>query len=84
MMEEKYLESNFVEIINSKGKNDVVGVIYRHPTGNPIDFIESSLKSLLNDKLSKDIINKNVYLVGDFNFDLTNISNQETSDFLTP
>ena len=35
----------------------------------------------MNDKLSKDIINKNVYLVGDFNFELTNISHQETSDF---
>ena len=76
-----YLESNCVEIINAKGRNDVIGVIYRHPTGNPVDFIESNLKTLLDDKLSKDIINKNVYLAGDFNFDLTNMSHQETSDF---
>ena len=81
MTEAKYLESNFVEIINSKGKNNIVGVIYRHPTGNPVDFIESNLKTLLDDKLSKDLINKNIYLAGDFNFDLTNISHKETSDF---
>jgi exonuclease III len=81
MTESKYLESIFIEIVNTKGKNDIVGVIYRHPTGNPIDFIESHLKPLLDDKLSKDILNKNVYLAGDFNFDLTNIAHQETSDF---
>ena len=28
---EKELESLFIEIINSKGKNEIVGVIYRHP-----------------------------------------------------
>ena len=81
MTEAKYLESNFVEIINSKGKNNIVGVIYRHHTGNPVDFIESKLKTLLDGKLSKDLINKNIYLAGDFNVDLTNISHQETSDF---
>jgi exonuclease III len=81
MTEAKKLESNFVEIINPKSKNDVVGVIYRHPTSNPVDFTESYLKPLLEDKLSKDILNKNVYLAGDFNFDLTNISHQDTSDF---
>ncbi len=81
MTDAKYLESNFAEIINPRGKNIVVGVIYRHPTGNPVDFIESHLKPLFDDKLSRDIINKNVYLAGDFNFDLTNISHQETSDF---
>ncbi len=81
MTDEKYLESNFVEIIHPKCKNDVVGVIYRHPTGNPVDFLESHLKPLLDEKLSMDIINKNVYIAGDFNFDLTNISHQETSDF---
>jgi hypothetical protein len=62
MTEAKKLESNFVEIINPKSKNDVVSVIYRHPTSNPVDFIESDLKPLLDDKLSKDILNKNVYL----------------------
>ena len=81
MTASKTLESNFIEIINPKGKNNVVGVIYQHPIANPIDFIESHLKPLLEDKLSKDILNKNVYLAGDFNFDHTNILHQETSDF---
>ena len=28
------------EIINPKGKNSVIGVIYRHYTSNPIEFID--------------------------------------------
>ena len=47
MTAEKAVESNFIEIINSKNKNDIVGIIYRHPTSNPITFIESHLKLLL-------------------------------------
>ena len=31
--------------------------------------------------LSKEIIDKKVYLAGDFNYDLTNISSEETSQF---
>ena len=81
MTAEKAVESNFIEIINSKNENDIVGVIYRHPTSNPNSFIESHLKPLLEEKLSKDILNKTVYLAGDFNFDLTNVSHQITSDF---
>ena len=78
---DKAIESHFAEIINPKGKNSIIGVIYRHYTSNPIDFLETYLKPLVQNKLSKDISNKNVYLAGDFNFDLTNVSNQETSDF---
>ena len=74
MTAEKAVESNFIEIINRKNKNEIVGVIYSHPTSDPINFIESHLKPLLEDKLSKDILNKTVYLAGDFNFDLTNLS----------
>ena len=33
---DKAIESHFVEIINTKGKNSVVGVIYRHYTSNQI------------------------------------------------
>ncbi len=67
--------------MNPKGKNSVVGVIYRHPSGNSADFLETHLKSLVQNKLSKDILNKNVYLAGDFNYDLTKICTQESSDF---
>ncbi len=78
---DKEIESCFAENINPKGKNSVVGVIYRHPTGNPYDFLDTHLKPLLQNTLSKDISNKHVYIAGDFNFDLTNIANKETSDF---
>ena len=36
---------------------------------------------MVQDKLSKYIINKKVYISGDFNFDLTKIDSEETSDF---
>ena len=59
----------------------VIGVIYRHPTGNSFDFLETHLKPLVQNKLSKEIINKKVYIAGDFNYDLTNTSSEETSEF---
>jgi hypothetical protein len=52
----------FVEILNATGKNSIVGVIYRHPTGNSIDFLETYLKPLVHDKLSKEIINRRCIL----------------------
>ena len=78
---DKTIESHFAEIINTTGKNIVVGVIYRHPTGNSVEFLETYLKPLVHHKLAKEIINKKVYIAGDFNYDLTNISSEETSDF---
>ena len=33
------LESIFIEIINTNDTNDIVGVIYRHPSMNPVEFI---------------------------------------------
>ena len=77
----KLLESHFIELINQNGKNSIVGIIYRHPSMNPVDFNETYLKPLLQDKLSKELINKNVYIAGDFNFDLLKVSSPETSNF---
>ena len=65
------LESLFIEIINPKESNDIVGVIYRHPCMNPISFIDDYLKEVV-DKISSE--NKKVYMAGDFNFDLLNTS----------
>lgn len=50
----KAIESIFIEIINpNKLCNDIVGVIYRHPTTmKPNDFNENYLKPLMS-KLSK-------------------------------
>jgi len=78
--ESKYVESLFVEIKNGKSKNNIVGVIYRHPSSNENKFNDVLLRNLLlrlnNEK------NKNIFIAGDFNFDLIKASNhQSTSDF---
>ena len=65
------LESLFIEIINPKESNDIVGVIYRHPGMSPNIFIDDYLKGIV-DKLSSE--NKKVFISGDFNFDLLNTS----------
>ena len=89
--ESKELESSFVEIINNKESNDIVGVIYRHPKMDTNIFIENKLTYLMN-KLIKEN-KKNIYIAGDFNFDLlkfashqdtAKIFNKMTSNLLTP
>ena len=76
----KELESTFIEIINSKESNDIIGVIYRHPHMDTADFIDSKL-SLLMDKLTRER-NKKVYIAGDFNFDLLKVaSHTATANF---
>ena len=49
----KELESLFIEIINKKESNDIIGVIYRHPCMNGTDFIDEYLKGIA-DKLSNE------------------------------
>ena len=64
-------ESTWVEIKNKKSKNILVGCIYRHPHNNFKEFFQ-----YLDETLSKLVEeNKELYLCGDFNFDLlkTNI-----------
>ena len=59
-------ESTFVEIINLKKSNIIVGAIYRHPKMDVTEF-----NNILNNLLKK--INqeqKTVFLLGDFNIDL--------------
>jgi hypothetical protein len=75
----KELESLFIEIINEKESNDIVGVIYRHPCMNESEFVDEHLKDIV-DKLSYE--NKKVYIAGDFNYDLLNVSSHnETFSF---
>ena len=50
---EKELESLFIEIINPKESNDIVGVIYRHPCMNAANFIDDYLKCIV-DKISSE------------------------------
>ena len=55
---EKELESYFIEVINEKQKNSIIGVIYRHPCMDKMLFIEDYVQPL-NDKLQKE--NKNIF-----------------------
>ena len=60
------IETKFIEIINDNGKNLIVGVIYRPPSGYFLTF-----KNTMNTILEKiDRENKICYLMGDFNIDL--------------
>ena len=59
-------ECLFIEIINEKSKNIIIGTIYR-PPNNRFNEIENDLKSFLT-KLDK--WDKSCYIMGDFNIDL--------------
>ena len=61
------LESTFIEIINPRKTNIIIGCIHRHPTMNLNELRDNYLKILLQ-KNSKE--KKNVFLLGDFNVDL--------------
>ena len=60
------IESLFIEILNEKSKNIIVGIIYRPPHNKFNDF-EGDLKTILS-RLDKR--NKPCYIMGDFNIDL--------------
>ena len=78
--ESKELESSFVEIINKKTSNDIVGVIYRHPRMDTNVFIDNKINHITN-ILAKEK-NKKIYISGDFNFDLIKYSNHaDTANF---
>ena len=75
----KELESAFIEVINPKRTNSIIGVIYRHPCMETNIFNDEYLKNLA-EKLSSE--NKNNYISGDFNYDLLKVStHNETFDF---
>ena len=74
------LESTFVEIINPKKGNIVVGCIYKHPTMDVLDFKNNYLGQIF-ESVSKE--RKQVFLLGDFNINLLNYNcHQPTNDFL--
>jgi hypothetical protein len=59
------VESLFIEIISTTGKN-IVGTIYRPPSGN-FEMFENKLNAILTEV---DKTGKITYLTGDFNIDL--------------
>ena len=74
------LESTFVEIINPKKGNIVLGCLYKHPNMDVIDFKNNYLSQIF-EIVSKE--QKQVFLLGDFNKNLLNYNDhQTTNDFL--
>ena len=60
------LESTFIEIINPRKSNIIVGVIYKHPKMDVTEFNDNFLSNLLKKINQKQ---KKCFL-GDFNVDL--------------
>ena len=71
------LESTFIEIINSKKSNIIVGCLYKHSVMDITDFNKNYLNSLL-DKISKE--NKQVFFLGDFSIDLLNYNDHQPTN----
>lgn len=70
-------ESLFIEVSMSKNKNMIIGTIYRPPTSDVDTFI-NQIDSVLN-KISQE--NKHIYLMGDYNLDLVNKTNNNILKF---
>ena len=62
-------ESLFVEIINDKMKNRIVGVIYRPPNNKTEMFLENFDECL--NSITQE--NKEIYIMGDYNIDMTKV-----------
>ena len=74
------LESTFIEIINHKKSNILVGCLYRHPDMDINEFNDIILMNLLH-KLSSE--KKYVTFLGDFNVDLVKYDNLHlTNEFV--
>ena len=73
------IENIFIEIENKFGKNRIIGTIYRPPNSNMNNFFESIDEQL--EKISRE--NKTIYLMGDFNIDLSHYVETNSSDTTT-
>ena len=72
-------EMKWIEIIEEKDKNKILGIIYRHPNNKDIDF-NIALSDLLQ-KIVKE--NKEIIIAGDFNYDLLSYTkNERINDFV--
>ena len=67
MYESGKLESVYLEIMNEKKKNEIIGCIYRHPTMDTKTFNENYFNEIIT-KITDE--KKICYLAGDFNIDL--------------
>ena len=79
IVKKNQVESTFIEIINTKKTNIVVGCIYKHPNMDVLEF-NNHLNQML-EKVSKE--QKQIFLLGDFNINLLNYNvHLPTNDFL--
>ena len=69
------VESLFVELIIPNSKNILIGVIYRPPKSNLNNFM-TYLQNLIKNPL---FVNKDSFLMGDFNIDLMKCNSQTMS-----
>ena len=74
------LESTFIEIVNPRKSNIIVGVIYRHQSTDLTDFNCNYLNQLLENVSKKQ---KSISLLGDFNVNFLNYNeHNQTNEFL--
>ena len=74
------MKSTFIEIVNPKKSNIIVGVIYKYRSMDLTDFNCNYLNKLL-ENISKE--QKSIFLLGDFNINLLNYNeHNQTNDFL--
>ena len=69
------LETLFVDVTLGDDTKLHIGVLYRPPDGNENEFLEE-FKNLL-----EILPQKNVFLMGDFNFNLLKVENEHTKNF---
>ena len=75
------MESTFIEIVNPKMSNIIVGVIYGHPTMDLTDFNWKYLKNKLLENISKE--QKSIFLHEDFNVNFLNYNeHNQINEFL--
>ena len=72
------LESTFIEIINPKKSNIVIGCLYKHPNMDVLDFKNNYLSQIF-EIVSKD--RKQVFLLGDFNINLLNYNDHQRTNY---
>ena len=76
--DKKLYESIFAEIIQSNGKNIIVGCLYKPPDTSVTEF-NNSISPVLS---TISFENKLSYIMGDFNINIINEDHQATSDFI--
>ena len=72
-------ESLFIEIVQQKQKNLLVGIIYRKLQSNLREFTEEFDKCL--EKMNRE--NKRIYIMGHFNVNIIRHTNNAVSNFLS-